>query len=350
MGTALCPECDSNGNYPDIRGTGPCADLNTPYPGDETCIPPPEPGEGIQIRIGPEDYNNPGDYEFPPNMEHSLCRDFVTPNTEDIYYQSFVLSARPGTHHIINSCFANFTANPAQAFHSCIAPAGVADTSGGDMPIPGASKPYMPRPPLAPENVGLGDVLPANMNCQADMHYFNFTQAPVLKEFWLNLYTIPEEEVTQRAEQIRGMGGLISWLLGGIPPGTDMVYQYQCPVGTPTGDNPRITQLLGHYHAHGVRFTAWLNEMKVFEMFDYSEPKIFHYNSVTQNPDFAPDLMQAGATSGPLPLAAGDVLKWECHIVNDSSVTLRYTNEVETGEMCNLWGGSVDVPKIDCTL
>jgi hypothetical protein len=29
---------------------------------------------------------------------------------------------------------------------------------------------------------------------------------------------------------------------------------------------------------------------------------------------------------------------------------LTYTNEVKTGEMCNFWGASVGVPKIDCTI
>jgi hypothetical protein len=29
---------------------------------------------------------------------------------------------------------------------------------------------------------------------------------------------------------------------------------------------------------------------------------------------------------------------------------LTYTNEVNTGEMCNFWGASVDVPKLDAWL
>ena len=78
-------------------------------------------------------------------------------------------------------------------------------------------------------------------------------------------------------------------------------------------------------------------------MFDYTEPLIFYYNSVTQNPTFAPELTQGGASSGMLPIAAGDVLSWECHIMNNSNVALRYVNEVQTGEMCNLWGSSVGV-------
>jgi hypothetical protein len=334
---------DGNGFYPDIRGTGPCVGLDTGYPGDDACIPPPEPGEGIQIHIGPPDYKNPGEYEFPVGMEHSLCKDFVSPNTEEVFFQSSLLSARSGTHHIINSCFASPPVNPAGGFGACRAPGGVGDTPGA-FALPGAPRPYVWRQPVAPENAGLGERLPASSQCQADMHYFNFSSAPVLKEFWLNLYTIPADQVTEEAEQIRGMGGF-GW---NITPGTDRVYKYECPVGVPTGPNPRIISLLGHYHAHGVRFTGWLNEMKVFEMFDYNDPQIFYYNSVTKNPEFGP--MTAGATSGVLPLKQGDIVKWECHIINASSSTLTYTNEVKTGEMCNFWGASVDVPKIDCTI
>ena len=49
----------------------------------------------------------------------------------------------------------------------------------------------------------------------------------------------------------------------------------------------------------------------------------------------------AGATSGMLEIQAGDKLQWECHIINDSNVTLDYSNHVQTGEMCNLWGVTV---------
>ena len=61
--------------------------------------------------------------------------------------------------------------------------------------------------------------------------------------------------------------------------------------------------------------------------------------------------MAAGAYTGILEVSEGDVLSWECHIINDSNAPLAYTNEVKTGEMCNLWGYSVgtDTP-ITCDL
>ena len=52
--------------------------------------------------------------------------------------------------------------------------------------------------------------------------------------------------------------------------------------------------------------------------------------------------------SGILAVQDGDILQWECHIINDSLVPLRYVNEVKTGEMCNLWGMSIGTQPIRC--
>lgn len=341
---AACPECDANCQYPDIRGTGSCVGLDSGFPGDEACLPAPEPGDGIQIHVGPADYKNVGDYLFPAMLENSQAKNFITPNDADLYYQGWVVSARTGTHHIIDTCYMQ-TLDPNAPFGPAL------DPGIGSVPnsfrIPGASKPYMPRSPVAPENASLGAKLPAKSNCQADMHYFNFTAMPVLREMWMNLYTKPQDQIMAEAQGIRGMGGT-SWIFAPIPAGSRMVYKYQMPAQNVEAD-ARIVSLLGHYHAHGVRFTAWLNDTKVFEMFDYNDPQIFYYNSVTKNPEFAPELMQPGATSGILSVKAGDILKWECDINNDGPTGLSYTNEVKTGEMCNLWGGAVGA-KFDAVL
>jgi hypothetical protein len=178
---------------------------------------------------------------------------------------------------------------------------------------------------------------------QSDMHYFNYTDEPILREYWLNMYAVPSDQVTTTPNRIRGYGG-ISY---NITPGTNMVYNYSCPIN---GDG-RITALLGHTHSHTIRFTAWVNRtasgerQKVFEAFDYLEPQIYAYNTVEVNPEFSESA--PGAVSGVLNVAAGDTLEWECHVINDSDVTLRFTNFVDTGEMCNIWGETVG-PVIDC--
>jgi hypothetical protein len=189
--------------------------------------------------------------------------------------------------------------------------------------------------------------VPARAPSQADLHYFNATDQPILREFWLNLYLIPKESVKENPIQIRGMGGL-SWNTSPIPAKTRKVYAYSCPI---TSDG-RIVNLLGHTHAHGVRETAWIrhasgDRAQVFEQYDYRNPQIFYYDSIARNPAFSAD--QPGALSGLLAVKAGDVLDWECEVNNDSAVGLTYTNHVQTGEMCNIWGDSVG-PKINCVL
>ena len=338
---------EASNEWPDIRGVG--CNPDSGYPGDDACLAPPKEGEGMQIHVGPTDYKNAAEvakFIFKPNQEASNCWTVKLPNKEDVYYNGAIMSGRAGTHHIINTGHMASAALTEGGFTTvCESGLGGSTTSFGS--LPGASKPYMPRRPQAPENKGLGRLIPANAWMTADMHYFNFTDKDILREFWLNIYFIPKDQVTETPQQIRGMGGF-NWSFTPIAPGTDKVYQYQAPI---TADG-RIVELLGHYHAHGKRFTAYLkrangDQLKVFEMYNYLDPLIFDYNSVTKNPPFSDN--SGGAFTGPLEVKAGDTLQWECHIVNDSMTGLRYTNMVNTGEMCNMWGASVG-PKIDALL
>ncbi|MGD8860336.1 MAG: hypothetical protein PVI30_10000 [Myxococcales bacterium] len=341
---------------PEVSGCR-CTGLDTGFPGDDKCLLPPPPEEGMQIHIGPESYEDGNPeleaFRFPPGSETSQCWNFHTPNDEKIWYQGAVLSGRDGTHHIINTMYQTDLQDglAGGGFQVC-RDGGTGTNADSIGNLPGASRPYMPMRPAAPENANLGRSIPPNTPSQADMHYFNFGDGDLLREFWLNVYYIPEEEVEEQANQIRGMGGL-SWFNFPLPgyspiqPGTDEVYEYSCPIN----QDGRIINLLGHYHSHGREFQAWIERdgerTKVFQMYDYLEPAIFSYDSVTENPGFSEG--SAGATSGMLEVQAGDRLVWSCHIVNDSDVPLTYTNEVETGEMCNIWGASVGTT-IDCVV
>jgi hypothetical protein len=342
---AAAPVADGGG-----AGSGPwqstrgMCDLDSGYLGDDTCLLPPAPGEGIQIRVGPPSYSaeDVEPWLMDAGEESSQCYFFTTPNSEEVWYQTWELSGRPGTHHIINTALVE--AQP-DGFSVCM------DMGLGNSPntkglLPGASRAYMPRVQVAPENEQLGAMLEPEQGAQADMHYFNFGQERILREFWLNLYTVDRAQITEDGNPIRGMGGL-SWLLAPIQPGTHQTYTYQCPIAA----DGRIVRLIGHTHKHGIRETAWIvsgdERLKVFEQFDYLEPQIFEYNSVVENPDFAPN--QPGAFTGILNVKAGDVLEWECEVNNTSNVALRYTNFVETGEMCNIWGEAVG-PLLDCVV
>jgi hypothetical protein len=347
--TRLMPGVDPSAIdwHGDIRGL--CG-IASGFPDDKACIPAPPPSQGIQLHVGPKDYNDPADvarFVLKPGEETSQCWTLKTPNDKPFHYQTSTLSGRAGTHHIIDGLYTGTLQEG--GFAPCV------DGSGRDMDsdieqvgsIPGASKPFMRRGTVPPEYAHVGRLLPAATWVQADMHYYNFTDREILREFWLNLYYADESQITQTGDQIAALGGF-GWNRTPIEPGTDKVYTYSCPV---KGDG-FIMSLLGHYHSHGKRFSAYLTRagssepQKVFEMFDYMEPAQFEYNSVIANPMFADGM--AGALSGQLAVHDGDTLTWECHIVNDSDLALKYVNEVKTGEMCNLWGSSVGNMPISC--
>jgi len=337
---------DMGTKYPDPRGK--CT-IDSGYADDRACLLPPPAGEGMQIHVGPTDYKNAAEvakYIMRPGEESSQCWTFRTPNDQPVYYQTYELSGRAGTHHIINTMYNQQIADG--GFTGCADPG--TGTNGNIIDnLPGASKAYMARGIVAPENMDVGRMIPPKAVSQADMHYFNFTDKDIIREFWMNVYFVKPEVVKQQAEQIRAMGG-ISWSFVPIAPGTDMVYKYECPIV----GNGRIMSLLGHYHAHGKQFTASIRRAdsgkteKVFEMFDYLDPAQFDYDTVQKNPAFTP--AAAGALSGLLEVKNGDVLMWDCHIINDGDVGLTYTNEVKTGEMCNLWGSSLGISAVNCVL
>jgi hypothetical protein len=333
--------------YPDARGK--CT-INSGWADDRACLVPPAPGEGIQIHVGPSNYQDPAEiakFILRAGEEKTECWSFHTPNEAEVVYQTFELSGRQGTHHIINTMYRTDFAD-GTAFGVCNDPG---TGTNGDIidNLPGASKAYMPRGHVAPENEMIGRKIPPKAASQADMHYFNFGDKDLLREFWMNIYFAPPGKVTIVADQIRGMGGL-AWNALPIPAHSEAVYPYECAV---TGDG-RILALLGHYHAHGRKFTASVRRAgtntveKVFEMYDYMDPAMFEYDSITTNPIFSDGT--AGATSGILNVKNGDVIMWDCHIVNDSDVGLTYTNNVKTGEMCNLWGASLGISQINCVL
>jgi hypothetical protein len=334
----------------DIRGT--CVGLKTAFPDDNACIVAPRPEEGFQIHVGPSNYDDPAEvakFVIKPGEEKTECWTFRTTNEQELTYQTALLSGRAGTHHIINTTWSGelpqgeFTQGCGVGAINPLdenAPAQIGS-------LPGASKAYMERRTVAPEFADVGRKIPAKSLVTSDMHYYNFTDKDILREYWINVYFPPKEQVIERyATDIAAFGGF-AWNVEPIQPGTDMVYKYECPI---TGDG-FIMNLLGHYHIHGKRFGVSIKRMngmseKVFEMYDPADPAVFDYNTVTMNPAFTD--LAAGATSGVLPVKTGDTLQWECHIINDSNNPLAYTNEVKTGEMCNTWGYSVGIEPLQC--
>jgi hypothetical protein len=329
------------GVVPSARGG---CNLNSGFPGDEACLTPPDPDKGFQIHIGPNNYEDAAEiakFIMEPGRESSECFMKKTANDRDIHHLVYELSGRPGTHHIINTLLAE---DLPENWGRCRSFGPGGDNIGS---LGGASRPHMPPMPVAPENQNLGIPLAAHTQAQHDMHYFNLTDQPILREFWMNIYYAGDTGARETPGRIAGLGGF-SWNSRPIQPGTHRVYPYECAIDA----HGRIIQLLGHTHKHGIRETAHIRRasgerIKVFEQYDYLEPQIFNFDSLTENPGFSS--IAPGAYTGLLEVFAGDTLEWECEVHNTSAVALRYTNEVETGEMCNIWGMTVG-PTISCFL
>ena len=116
--------------------------------------------------------------------------------------------------------------------------------------------------------------------------------------------------------------------------------------GTKSITGGGVLTLYGHRHSNCVRFAAYLThggqKVTLIEDWNWEEPAVLEYNSVTTNtpPDAA--RKAAGGFTGKVDLAVGDRLEWECEVVNNRTVPITYgENEGATSEMCILVGDAI---------
>lgn len=324
-----CPDRRPSRSEPCSDDPDPCG-LNSGYPGDEYCLLPPPPGEGIQIHFGPKDYNDPEEvakYLLQPGEEFNDYAIAHIPTTEEHWYRYVKISMRPGSHHLINRVIEG---SPPEGFTrgGC-----EADSIGG---FPGTQNLITESPPQgipAPENVGFGRRLPAGGSLCQNYHRYNVTEEPALSEIWYNVWFMDQEEITQRSSGVMIMAGPFR----GVAPGAR---ESLTRTATVQGEG-RILSLFGHRHAATERFAVWLNDDLIYDSWDWVESVVFNYDSITMNPPPAPEMKTDGAVSGPLPIKAGDRVKVQCDINNTTDRTLRFANDLYGGEMCILFGGTV---------
>jgi len=326
-----CAERRASWHAPCSDDPDPCG-LNSGYPGDEYCLLPPPEGKGVQIHFGPKDYDDPAEIEkfvLEPGEEFNSYGIVHIPTTEEHWYNYVKLSMRPGSHHVINQVIQG---RPAEGFttggETCDAA-----TIGG---FTGTQTLILESPPQgipAPENEGLGRSLPGNASLCQNYHRYNFSDQPQLSEIWYNVWFVDEADVTQRASGVMVLAGPYA----GIAPGAREIVTRT----TMVGGEGRIVSLFGHRHAATERFAVWLNEDLIYDSWDWVESRVFNYDSITENPTPDPAAMIDGAASGIIEVKNGDAIKVECHVNNTTDQTLRFRNELYTGEMCILFGSSV---------
>jgi hypothetical protein len=287
--------------------------LNTRFPGDEYCINAPPTDQGFQMHVGPTNYDSPEPrFLMQPGSELTENVGATAGNATDVYYYWRQYRMRPGSHHLIINAGARRL--------------GGSSNAAKDNPEAGV---------IAPENEGVGMPLAARAQLSNSLHYFNFTDAPIVKEVWVNFWYRDPAKVTQPTREI------FSMLQMGIAPGQHVVKHGVCNITAPG----RLLTLYGHVHAHNNRFSVWrtrgADRMLIHEAYDWEHPNISEYSSTVMNPPLDPTARLDGGFSGVVDLMPGDKVEFDCQILNNTNSTFLGANEAENDEMCILVGDSV---------
>jgi len=312
------------------------------YQGDDLCLEPPAPGEGIQLHAGPKDYDDAdalAPWIIAAGDENVKCFNAKIPES-GFYYLRQENRMRSGSHHML----VNLVPDKGQAE----GPTTNCDFTGGITGmLQGSQTPSsnFPGKDLGPEDDGIARYLPAGNIAQFQLHYVNLGTEPNLREAWVNLYKVDESEVKQHIQTVFMVGDVAV----NIPPQTrettTLTFQPDLPGET------RIFQLAAHSHAHSESFTVWRlrgdEKEMVYQSFNWSEPKVMTYNSVVQNPEPDAVAKSDGGTTGILTLMPGDKLMWSCDVNNTLDTAIHFANEAHTAEMCLLGGSYIsDTPAL----
>jgi hypothetical protein len=273
------------------------------------------------VHYGPKSYDDQAEVEkylIDPGIDTNIFTDpIIAGNNSDIYFYKRQYRMRPGSHHLI------------------VMGEGQGSILGTGRRLGGSQNSIKDNPKgrIPPENVGIGMPLKANANLILNLHHFNGQSKPLLREAWVNFLYIDPTTVKQEAKEI------FLWAFGqAIPPGGRATVRGKKTIS----EAGRILTLYGHRHSNNVRFSAYVNGRLVFDDYDWKEPAVFEFNSLTENP--APEISagRAGALSGKLELNVGDLLEWQCDIENHHSEPITFgENEAITSEMCILVGDAV---------
>lgn len=364
----------------DDASHSPGCPTNTGFAGDELCLEPPAPSEGIQLHYGPSNYDDPDElarFLVRPNESVTDCFFLKTPNDTDMPVGELHIRMRPDP----GSTLILYTELPDHADGL-----GICDsaTQGNfwagsraqvfDFPTPGAA---------VPENAGLAKHLPARTQTAINLHFENAGSESILREAWANLVWHDPNTVTG------GLGSifLLAGLTMNVMPGTTALIRGSAPI-TQDLKARRVALMLGHFHTHTTRFTAWKavgnavgdaggsqlsdagssqsdsgpsqsldagdaadalvpvqptdwgtgTRTILIAAYDWSDPGYRYFDSVHKNPLPDPTTKQGGSVSGPVELNVGDRIDWECEVHNDLTTPLTFSNELRTGEMCNVFG------------
>ena len=368
-GTVLPHPCEAfdpvtNNPYA-VRCVDAMPNFKSGWAGDDFCILPPAPDQGVQVGAHPQgdaywdemyagnysDYANSkvtAPFEVPPASEVVQNFDTAPVTTRPQNFFRIDLRMRPGSHHIatwynssaVNAGWEPLTANPPVGF-------GVSTT------FVNAQSTHADRPSVvdvAPEDQGVAVQFPANASVGIQLHHINPGTSPLLREVWINVWWLPPGRSYTRVSE-NPLNAPVNY-----PPNqiTDNVN-----TAVAQGDT-RILSLFGHRHAWTTRFSAQIvrangGTEEIYDSFDWREIPTYQLDSITMNqkPDVATH--KDGATSGVTWLHQGDKVQFDCHIdttdahaaqlgVSTPTSNLHFTNEAFAGEMCILYLETTGAP------
>ena len=168
-------------------------DDETPQPDTFTPLLPPPPSEGIQVSIAP--------FSIAPNFERELFVYKKLGNTEKMFVKGFEIKMRYNSHHFILYDFNSqipLAFKPGFDFIRDIRNPDGTMATGLMIPMAyhvfviGAQTPHFSY--QFPEGIALE--IPADYALDFNSHYVNKQGIPIEGEVFVNLYTVPQSEVT----------------------------------------------------------------------------------------------------------------------------------------------------------
>jgi hypothetical protein len=346
-----------------------CVDVwpwyRTDYPGDNVCILPPPPDKGVQYGVHPQgskwfEQVSKGDLSGYENLsdewlmsdgdEEQFNYQTNAHNPAEAKYYRNYARMRPGSHHMIVSSQSD--GNPPEETWGPPVMTGLTAGIG----LPGAQRPdeNAPKSLAKPEeDSGLFSALPKEAPVTFNMHHFNASGRTLMKEAWTNLWWESDARIP-----VQGIFGLDTTQVKTmkIAAGETQDLHYSWQIAEPI----RMLTAFGHRHAWTSNFSAWIENTDksldiVYQSFNWLDEPTYRYDSMTENPNPAPDKRSDGATSGIRTLMPGQKLHFNCHIEftderaasekapSPASVgELHFANEAFTAEMCILFGSTVD--------
>jgi hypothetical protein len=286
---AVCASCGGNTRLGGAKDTPaePVCDLQTDYADDEACLTELDSASGFSLHFGPDDHDAPGDFVLPSGEETTECR-IVGTLPAPLLVERWVAKSR---------------SNVAD-FELLAAPQGVdpcrnhrarllAVSEDGELDVTLGA---------APEYAGAALPIGPDEQIAIQVHAVNTTEAPVLREVWVNAHAAPQSGVNRIADTL----ALVTTVRG-----TDARFGGMVTIPS---DRPLLA-LSGHVHPNIETLDVILvhqGERTLLYRQNGFYSRFLKYDSVTENPQSSDRSDRAGGPSGSVILAAGDVLAWEC--------------------------------------